>query len=86
MHHYRRIATQVGTPEAFDLAERIASWHDAMVTHERVIRASGEGCEELDPCPHVEADELWLQARTIFGTAADGFVFLRSRALKVPSA
>jgi hypothetical protein len=83
MQHYRQIANQIGTPEAQDLAEKLASWHDAMVTHERRLKKLGAaeaGCGPQDYCPHAEAGDLWRKATIVFGAAAQDLVFLRSRA------
>lgn len=59
---------------------RLTAWHDAMVAHERRLRAShtGERCDE--ECPHAEARLLWSEARATFGPGASTLVFLRSRA------
>jgi hypothetical protein len=81
MHFYKTLACQAGTPEARDLADRLAVWHDAMVNHERRLRAddSSTGC--TSPCPHDEARELWEEARKMFGSEAGSLAFLRSRAI-----
>jgi hypothetical protein len=56
-------------------------WHDAMVAHERRLRAgrAGDVCDE--ECPHGEAAALWAKAVTMFGERAHGLPFLRSRAI-----
>jgi hypothetical protein len=69
------IGNNVGTPEALDLAGRLSSWHDAMVSHERI----GRGSECDDECPHADAGPLWQEAVRTFGAKADELRFLRSR-------
>ena len=56
-------------------------WHDAMVSHERRLRAgrAGDVCDE--DCPHGEAPALWAKAVTMFGDRANGLSFLRSRGI-----
>jgi hypothetical protein len=80
MHMYKTLACQVGTHEARELADRLAGWHDAMVNHERRLRADAPsgGCESS--CPHEEAPALWEEARVTFGQSADNLAFLQSRA------
>lgn len=75
MNLYRRIGYTNGTPEALHLADRLASWHDAMVAHER--RAESR-CD--DECPHAEARALWREALDVFGAAAHELRFLAKRA------
>ena len=75
---YKALAHRVGSQEALELAQRLAVWHDAMVSHERQIRVGLEGCDE--ECPHQQAPQLWKEARQVFGEAARELVFLRSRA------
>lgn len=75
MNVYRMIGNNVGTPEALDLAGRLSSWHDAMVSHERT--GSGTACD--DECPHADAGPLWQEAVRTFGSKADELRFLRSR-------
>ena len=74
---YRSAATATGTCEAFDLAERLAAWHDAMVIHRRRAGdAAGPSCE-VD-CPHEEAELLWRAAVDVYGERAREFTFLCS--------
>jgi hypothetical protein len=81
MHPYKALAHQVGTTEANELAARLASWHDAMVNHERRLNADGQSRETCDTsCPHEDAVQLWQEARQTFGSVADNLAFLRSRA------
>jgi hypothetical protein len=80
MHSYKTLACQAGTPEARDLAERLATWHDAMVNHERRLRADDPSGRCTSPCPHDEARDLWVEARATFGSEAGTLAFLRSRA------
>jgi hypothetical protein len=56
-------------------------WHDAMVSHERRLRAghAGDLCDE--DCPHSEAPALWAKAVTMFGERANGLSFLRTRGI-----
>ena len=62
------------------LAARLAAWHDAMVAHERRLRAGRtvDSCD--DECPHVEARTLWAESLAAFGERAHELSFLRSRA------
>ena len=80
MTPYTVLSAGIGTAEAMALSERLTSWHDAMVTHERVLRVRGAsaGCD--DDCPHGEARELWAEAVATFGKRANELPFLRSRA------
>ena len=81
MNLYTLLGYGVGTSEAAALSERLAVWHDAMVSHERRLRGNhvGDLCDE--DCPHAEAPELWANAVTTFGDRADELSFLRSRAI-----
>ena len=79
------IGSAVGTPDASLLGARLAAWHDAMVAHERTIRAAGGGrCH--DECPHAEAPALWAEALVTFGSRADELAFLKSRATRMHAA
>jgi hypothetical protein len=79
MNPYSMVGSGNGTPEAAALSARLATWHDAMVAHERKIRAGrDEVCDE--ECPHAEAGWLWVEALEIFGDRAQELTFLRSRA------
>jgi hypothetical protein len=82
MNPYTQIGSGLGTTEAVSLAQRLAAWHDAMVTHERRLRAGrvGDGCDE--GCAHSAARTLWEEALTTFGERAHELSFLRSRALR----
>jgi hypothetical protein len=73
---YRRIGYAHGSPEALELAERLSSWHDAMVAHER--RMPESRCD--DECPHADAGALWREATQVFGATASELRFLASRA------
>jgi len=77
---YTLLGYGVGTSEAAALSERLATWHDAMVSHERRLRGAraGDVCDE--DCPHAAAHELWANAVATFGNRADELSFLRSRA------
>jgi hypothetical protein len=83
VHFYQTLACQAGTPEARELANRLAAWHDAMVNHERRLRAGDSSSRCTSPCPHDEARELWEEARAMFGREAGSLAFLRSRATGV---
>lgn len=75
MNLYLRLADQIGTIAARDLAAQLVSWHDAMVKHARVVGLQQtEKCG--DECPHVDAPALWAAACDTFGERASGLVFL----------
>jgi hypothetical protein len=74
---YRSVATAVGTPEALDLAQRLAAWHDAMVMHRRRSGDDGDAACDVD-CPHEQAESLWLEALEVYGERAREFAFLCS--------
>ena len=80
MSLYTMLGAGTGTPEATVLGVRLAAWHDAMVAHERKIRAgrTEERCDE--ECPHADARTLWSEAREVFGDRAQELTFLRARA------
>jgi hypothetical protein len=84
MNLYTMLGSGLGTREAVSLGARLASWHDAMVAHERRLRtgATGDRCDE--ECPHAEARMLWAEALATFGSGAHELVFLRSRARAAP--
>ena len=81
MNLYTFLGNGVGTSEAAALSERLGTWHDAMVSHERRLRGghARDVCDE--DCPHAEAPELWAKAVTTFGDRADELSFLRSHAI-----
>ena len=80
MNPYSAIGSRLGTAEATSLSQRLAAWHDAMVAHERRLRAgrADDGCDE--DCGHSDARALWAEALTTFGDRAHELSFLRSRA------
>jgi hypothetical protein len=80
MNLYASIGMAVGTTEATSLCGRLATWHDAMVAHERrLLTTSAIGsCDE--ECPHMEAGALWREALATLGSRAYELTFLRSRA------
>ena len=79
MNPYTIVGSSIGTPEAIALGARLASWHDAMVAHERKIRVGRvDTCDE--ECPHAEARDLWVAAMELFSARAYELTFLRSRA------
>jgi hypothetical protein len=65
--------------EVTELSARLSKWHDAMVAHERRLRAgsTSDRCDE--ECPHAEARALWAEALRAFGARALALTFLRSR-------
>jgi hypothetical protein len=84
MNPYAILGSGVGTEEAASLCARLNTWHDAMVAHERRLRAgrTAHRCDE--DCPHVEARTLWAEALATFGKRANDLAFLRSRATMRP--
>jgi hypothetical protein len=81
MNPYAALGSDLATAEAAALRARLRAWHDAMVAHERRLRA-GRGNDRCDEeCPHVEARALWTEAVAAFGTQANELAFLRSRAI-----
>ena len=80
MNLYTIVSSGAASREAADLSARLSAWHDAMVAHERLLRAGarGHGCD--DECAHAEARDLWREAVATFGARARELVFLRSRA------
>ena len=78
MNFYQLIGSKVGTVEAISLSGRLAAWHDAMVTHERRLRAGRIPAECDEDCPHGEASALWSEAVTTLGERANELAFLRS--------
>jgi len=80
MNPYAKLASTEGKAEAAALCGRLTAWHDAMVAHERRLRAGGRIDACGDECPHAEAPALWSEAVAAFGERADELAFLRSRA------
>ena len=80
MNPYTTLSSGLDTREAAVLSARLSAWHDAMVAHERRLRAgtTSDACD--DDCPHAEARALWSEAVVTFGTRAPDLTFLRSRA------
>ena len=64
MNLYTLLGYGVGTSEAVALSARLATWHDAMVSHERRLRGghAGDVCDE--DCPHARPQKLWEKAVT----------------------
>lgn len=85
MNPYVLLGSAIGTNEAAALSVRLTAWHDAMVAHERKLRAGQlvDGCD--DECPHAEARGLWAEAVTVFGPRADELTFLRTCAVGTPA-
>ena len=63
------------------LRARLEAWHDAMVTHERLLRSDPAAHQCSDECPHGEANALWAEASALLGSRAGELRFLQSRAL-----
>ena len=83
MNPYAIASLGTDSADAASLRARLQAWHDAMVTHERRLRAdpAADPCD--DECPHVEATALWREAAELLGPRASDLTFLRSRALGV---
>jgi hypothetical protein len=82
MNTYQMLGERVGTPEARDLAVQLRAWHDAMVTHLRLLKRGGGGCH--DECPHADARTLWPMALDVMGPLAASLEFLRVHGGGVP--
>ena len=80
MNPYARLASAAANAAAHELAERLMAWHDAMVSHERRLRAGSETDRCDESCPHVEARDLWRDAVRLFGSRAHDLTFLATRA------
>ena len=80
MNVYTMLGSGLGTAEATALSARLATWHDAMVAHERKVQAGRADAACDEECPHADARMLWIEAREIFGERAQELTFLRSRA------
>lgn len=80
MNPYTILSSSLGSNEATALGGRLSAWHDAMVAHERRLRAgtTNDACD--DECPHAEARALWAEAVATFGARAQELTFLRSHA------
>ena len=80
MNPYTILSSGMDGQEALALGARLAAWHDAMVAHERRLRAgtTSDACD--DECPHADAPDLWSEAVATFGARAQELTFLRSRA------
>ena len=78
MNPYAQLGSRIGTLEAAALAERLTAWHDAMVAHERRLRAERRDDLCDDECPHVEARRLWTEAVATLGDRANELHFLRA--------
>ncbi len=80
MNPYTMLGSGIGTNEAMSLSARLSAWHDAMVAHERRLRAGRASHVCDDECAHAEARTLWSEAVATFGLRAHELTFLRSRA------
>jgi hypothetical protein len=74
------LSSGLGTQKDTALSTRLSTWHDAMVAHERRLRAgtTTDACD--DDCPHADARALWSEAVAAFGARARELAFLRARA------
>ena len=82
MNLYTMAGSGLGTAEATALSARLATWHDAMVAHERKIRAGRTDAVCDEECPHSDARTLWIEAVDVFGDRAQELTFLRSHATR----
>ena len=82
MNMYAMVGTGLGTAAATALSARLAAWHDAMVAHERKIRAGRTDAVCDEECPHSDARTLWIEAVDVFGDRAQELTFLRSHATR----
>lgn len=80
MNPYTILSTALATHEATALSARLSAWHDAMVAHERRLRAGTTSVTCDDECPHAEARALWSEAVAALGARAQELTFLCSRA------
>jgi hypothetical protein len=80
MNMYTMVGFGLGIPEGTALSARLATWHDAMVAHERKIRAGLADAVCDEECPHAEARTLWIEALEVFGDRSQELTFLCSRA------
>jgi hypothetical protein len=80
MNPYTILSSSSASPESATLSARLSAWHDAMVAHERRLRAGSRHDVCDDECPHAEAPTLWSEAVAVFGARAKELAFLRSRA------
>jgi hypothetical protein len=80
MNPYTSLSSGFGTQDATALGARLSAWHDAMVSHERRLRAGTTSDHCDDDCPHAEARRLWSDAVATFGARAQELIFLRARA------
>lgn len=83
MNPYAIASLGTDAADAASLRARLEAWHDAMVTHERRLRADPDADRCDEECPHVEATALWREAAALLGPRATELTFLRSRALGV---
>jgi len=81
MNPYAIADLSSGSADTASLRKRLEAWHDAMVTHERRLRADPAANPCDDECPHGEATALWREAAMLLGPRASELTFLRSRAL-----
>ena len=80
MNPYTLIGSGLRAADSASLSQRLAAWHDAMVAHERRLRAGRHGDECQDDCAHDQARALWAEAVRTFGERAQELSFLHSRA------
>ena len=75
MNPYAIVGVVAGNTEAASLRARLMAWHDAMVNHQRAMKARRAACG--DDCPHEQARILWAEALDVFGDDAGKLEFLR---------
>jgi hypothetical protein len=78
MNPYLMLGSGLVANDATSLLGRLAAWHDAMVAHERRLRAGQTGDTCGHECPHADARALWSEAVAVFGALAHELT--RSRA------
>jgi hypothetical protein len=81
MNPYTQVGSRLGNIESPSLSQRMAARHDAVVGHERRLRAgrTDDGCDE--DCAHNDARAIGAEAVTTFGDRARELSVLRSRAM-----
>jgi hypothetical protein len=81
MTGYVALGACAETETGASLAARLSAWHDAMVVHQRRLRAGRTDVACDDECPHALARGLWAEAVATFGARAHELLFLRSSAV-----
>ena len=70
MNPYAMLGAGTRTNEAASLSARLSAWHDAMVAHERRLRAGGTNDVCARRRPHADAPGLWCDGVARFGARA----------------